>query len=219
MHTSLPVTTLNSRMHAVSLPARRFSDLILFSVTLGELVFLVKLTPEFTSVDWIYISSHLLVLAIAFTRPAPIVQDRSLVSVAAVIGAYAYPYAQMSYLEVIPGQPGWPSGGLVFVTIGACLSVVSLLSLGRSFGIRPALRTLVTKGPYHFVRHPMYLSYVLSDIGYNLQEWNSGTIALTLAGWTCLLYRILAEEHLLSRDPGWPRFEATVPYRLLPGIW
>jgi protein-S-isoprenylcysteine O-methyltransferase Ste14 len=219
MHTSLPVTTLHSPVHAVSMPARRFSDFLLFSVTLGELVFLVRLTPEFTFVDWIYISAHLLVLAIAFTRPPPIVQDRSPLSAAAIIGAYAYPYAQMSYLEVIPGEPGWPSGGLVFVTIGACLSVASLLSLGRSFGIRPALRSLATNGPYHFVRHPMYLSYVLSDIGYNLQEWNAGTIALTVAGWTCLLYRILAEEHVLSRDTRWPAFAAAVPYRLLPGIW
>src|SRR5262245_32852247 len=181
------MATLNSQLHTGGISERRFSDLVLFSVTLGELAFLLRFTPEFNVVDWIYLSGHLTVLGLAFTRRAPLVQDRSLVAAAAVIGAYAYPYAQMSYLQVIPGEPGWPEGGLVFVIIGACLSLASVLSLGRSFGVRPALRRLITKGPYHFVRHPMYLSYVLGDIGYNLQEWNSGTVALTVAGWTCLL--------------------------------
>jgi len=213
------VATINSRLHAVGMPEGRYSDFLLFSVTFAELAFLVRFTETFTFVDWIYLSQHLMVLGIAFARRPPVAQDQSLVSAAAVIGAYAYPYAQMSYLQWMPGQIGWPAAGLVLVTIAAFLSLASLLSLGRSFGIRPALRTLKTNGPYHFVRHPMYLSYVIGDIGYNLQEWNGGTIALTLAGWTCLLYRILAEEQVLSRDTRWPSFAATVPYRLLPGIW
>ncbi len=201
------------------MPERRLSDLILFTVTAGELAFLIRLTPEFTPIDWIYLSGHVLVLGLAFTRRPPVAQDHSFVSAAAVIGAYAYPYAQMSYLELIPGEAVSQEAGLVFVVIGACLSLASLVSLGRSFGVRPALRRLATNGPYHFVRHPMYLSYVLSDVGFNLQEFNAGTIALTVAGWTCLLYRILAEEHVLSRDARWPAFEAAVPYRVLPGIW
>jgi protein-S-isoprenylcysteine O-methyltransferase Ste14 len=213
------VTTLASRLQAAGFPERRFADFLLFSVTLAELAFLVRFTPTFTFLDWIYISQHLLVLGIAFTRRPPAAQDHSLIASAAVIGAYAYPYAQMSFLEWMPGEPGWPSGGLALVTIAAFLSLASLLSLGRSFGIRPALRTLTMKGAYRLVRHPMYLSYVLGDIGYNLQEWNVGTVVLTLAGWTCLVYRIQAEERVLSRDARWPTFVASVPYRLLPGIW
>jgi protein-S-isoprenylcysteine O-methyltransferase Ste14 len=69
------------------------------------------------------------------------------------------------------------------------------------------------------VRHPMYLSYVISDIGYTMQEWNVGAILIVLAGWISLLYRIHAEERVLSRDSGWSDYVATVPYRLLPGVW
>ncbi len=61
--------------------------------------------------------------------------------------------------------------------------------------------------------------YLLSDIGYNIQEWNVGSLLLTLAGWISLLYRIHAEERVLSRDPRWPAYVASVPYRLLPGLW
>ena len=197
----------------------RFADVLLFSVTLAELTILVLQTPTFTFVDWIYVSQHLLVLGIAFTRLRPEAQDHSLPSSAAVIVSYAYPYAQVAYLGWIPGDPAWPTGGLVLVTIAAFLSLASLLSLGRSFGIRPARRALVTKGPYHLVRHPMYLAYFLSDVGYILQEWNYGTVLLVLAGWTSLFYRIHAEERVLSQDAGWPTYVASVPYRLLPGLW
>jgi protein-S-isoprenylcysteine O-methyltransferase Ste14 len=65
----------------------------------------------------------------------------------------------------------------------------------------------------------MYLAYVIADIGYNLQEWNSGTFLLVLAGWISLLYRIHAEERILSHDAGWSAYAATVRYRLIPGLW
>jgi protein-S-isoprenylcysteine O-methyltransferase Ste14 len=198
---------------------RRFADLLLFSVTLVELTILVRQTDTFTFVDWVYVSQHLLVLAFAFARRAPEVQDHSLPSNAAVIVSYGYPYAQVLLLGWRPGEPAWPAGGTVLVTLAACLSLASLISLGRSFGIRPALRGLQTNGTYQFVRHPIYLSYVIGDVGYNLYEWNVGTILLVLVGWASLFYRIRAEERVLSHDPGWLAYVASVPYRLLPGLW
>jgi len=133
--------------------------------------------------------------------------------------SYGYPYAETLSLGWWPGWEVSAMAGLVLVMAATFLSFVSLVSLGRSFGVRPALRRLVTFGPYRFVRHPIYLSYVMSDIGYNIQEWNVGTLLLTFAGWISLLYRIHAEERVLSRDPRWPAYVATVRYRLLPGIW
>jgi protein-S-isoprenylcysteine O-methyltransferase Ste14 len=138
---------------------------------------------------------------------------------AAVFAAYTYPYAQVLYLRWAPGEPVWPEIGLVLVTLAAFLSFVSLLSLGRRFGIRPALRGLATRGPYRIVRHPMYLSYIAADVGYNLQEWNLGTALLVTAGWLSLLYRIHAEERVLSQDSEWAHYSSMVRYRLIPGIW
>jgi protein-S-isoprenylcysteine O-methyltransferase Ste14 len=65
----------------------------------------------------------------------------------------------------------------------------------------------------------MYLSYVIGDIGYNLQEWNSVTLLLVLAGWGSLVYRIHAEERVLSQHAEWPAYAASVRYRLLLGFW
>ena len=200
-------------------PVPSCANFLLFGVTAVELALLFVLTPTFTITDWIYVVQHLMVLAIALTRRAPGGQDRSLPSSAAVAVAYAYPYGQLVYLRWVPGDPAWPAGGLVIVMLAACLSFASLVSLGRWFGVRPALRGLATKGPYRFVRHPMYLAYVVADIGYNLQEWNYGTLILVAAGWASMIYRIYAEERLLSHDPTWADYAARVRYRLIPGIW
>jgi protein-S-isoprenylcysteine O-methyltransferase Ste14 len=207
------------RMHVPGISRRRFGDLFLFAFTAVELVLLVFLTPTFGIADWIYVSGHLLVLGIAFTRPPPEEQDLSFPSSIAVFVAYAYPYAQVVYLRWVPGSPASPGVGLVLVICGACLSFASLLSLGRWFGVWPALRGLESRGPYRLLRHPMYLAYVIADIGYNLIEYNFGTVLMVIAGWTSLFYRIRAEERILSKDAGWPNYVALVRYRLFPGLW
>jgi len=198
---------------------RRLADLLLFCVTSTELVILFLLTPTFTITDWIYVLQHLIVLGIALTRRRPKVRDYSIASSVAVGTAYVYPYAQVICLRWSAGHEAWPAAGFALVTLAAGLSLVSLLTMGRLFGVRPALRGLVASGPYRFVRHPMYLAYVLADIGYNLQEWNFVTVFLVLVGWASLVYRIHAEERILSQHAGWPAYVALVRYRLLPDLW
>jgi len=205
--------------HASEMFGRRFADLLLFCVTSAELVILFLLTPTFTITDWIYVLQHFIVLGIALTRRHPKVWDYSVASSMAVGAAYVYPYVQVIYLRWSPGHVAWPAAGLVLVTLAAGLSLVTLLTLGRLFGVRPALRGLATSGPYRFVRHPMYLSYVLADIGYNLQEWNSVTLLLVLVGWASLVYRIHAEERVISQHAEWPAYVVLVRYRLFPGLW
>ena len=203
----------------LGLSRRTFADLLLLVVTAGELGLLLRLTPTFEIQDWIYVSQHLLVFAIALTRGAPRAQDHSPASSAAVFVSYAYPYAQVAFVRWVPTEELWPGVGLALVIVAAVLSLASLLALGRSFGIRPALRRLATKGPYRLVRHPMYLSYAIADVGYNLEGWNWGTAVLVLAGWVALIFRIHAEERVLGRDADWERYAASVRYRLLPGVW
>jgi Putative protein-S-isoprenylcysteine methyltransferase len=203
----------------VQIVERRFADLLLLCVTSAALALLCLLTPRFGLVGWIYVLQHLLVLGFAFTRSEPLVADYSVLSNIAVGVAYICPYAQVICLYWWPGKVAWPEVGLVLVTFAAVFSVVCLLTLGKQFGVRPALRGLVIRGPYRVVRHPLYLSYVIAHIGFNLQVWNVATLSLALLGWGAMVCRIRAEERVLSRDPTWPAYVGLVRYRLVPGLW
>ena len=198
---------------------RRFADLLLFGVTSAALILLLLQVPTFRIVDWIYMLQHSIVLGIALTRPEPLAQDCSLRSNLAVGVAYLYPYAQVICLSWWPGTVTWPEAGLVLVTFAAVFSVICLLTVGRSFGIRPALRALITSGPYRLVRHPLYLSYLIADIGYNLQQSSLNSLMLVIVAWACMVYRVLAEEQVLSGDSKWPTYVRLVTYRLVPGLW
>jgi protein-S-isoprenylcysteine O-methyltransferase Ste14 len=201
------------------LPHRTCGDVVLCGVTLAELSLLVFLTPTFTALDWIYALQHVIVLGVTLTRRPPITQDLSWLSTAACIVAYAYPYAQIIHLHIVPGSPAWPQLGHILVAVAAGMSLASLLTLGRWFGIRPALRGLAQTGPYGLVRHPLYLSYLIADVGVNCALWNGGTVLLTAVGWASLLYRIQAEERILAQDVGWAAYARAVRFRLLPGLW
>jgi protein-S-isoprenylcysteine O-methyltransferase Ste14 len=213
---------IDVQSHLIELPPiveRRLADLLLFGVTATALVVLFLLTPNLGIVGWIYVMQHLLVLGFALTRSEPLMTDYSVPSNIAVGVAYVCPYAQVTCLYWWPGKVAWPEAGLVLVTFAAIFSVVCLLTLGQRFGVRPALRGLVTRGPYRLVRHPLYLSYVIAAIGFNLQVWNVTTLFLVLLGWACMVYRIRAEERVLSRDPGWLPYVGLVRYRLAFGLW
>jgi hypothetical protein len=128
---------------------RRLADLLLFCVTATELVILFLLTPTFGIADWVYVLQHAMVLGIAVTRPAPTARDYSIASSTAVIIAYAYPYAQVIYLRRSPGDVASPGIGLALVTFAAGLSLVTLLTLGRLFGVLTPLLFGVHRVPLH----------------------------------------------------------------------
>lgn len=79
---------------------------------------------------------------------------------------------------------------------------------------------VATSGPYQYVRHPMYLSLVLS--------WPA--LALLLGSYWALLPALLAsgiivvrtvfeDRTLLEELPGYSDYARQVRYRLIPGLW
>lgn len=111
-----------------------------------------------------------------------------------------------------------PYGGQLIV-IGVVFQVFAALSLGRSFAIVAANRTVKTAGMYRFVRHPMYASYVPFYVGYllfNASLMNLGLVVLALG---LVVLRIRAEEAHLSRDPTYREYMDYTRWRLLPLIY
>jgi protein-S-isoprenylcysteine O-methyltransferase Ste14 len=102
---------------------------------------------------------------------------------------------------------------------GILVQVLAKIALGRSLGCVPAHRGLKLSGPYRFIRHPMYAGYLLSQLAFlavNPSLWNAGMYTLEFA---LQLYRLGAEERLLSRDPRYSDYRRTVRYRLVPGLF
>ena len=99
---------------------------------------------------------------------------------------------------------------------GLLLALWSLTALGFSFSIAPEDRGVVTRAPYSFIRHPMYLGESLSLLGLciaaeNIWNW----FALLL--FVCLLVvRIFAEERVIAN---YERYGKSVRWRLIPFIW
>lgn len=57
-----------------------------------------------------------------------------------------------------------PNSILALLIIGESLSFMGLVTLGKSFGVSPAKRTVVVDGIYRFIKHPIYLGYIISEI-------------------------------------------------------
>ena len=80
--------------------------------------------------------------------------------------------------------------------------------------------TVISTGPYRFVRHPGYTAALLAAVtsGIALGSWISTFIApIALA---LLVWRTVVEDQLLQRDlPGYADYAARVRYRLVPGVW
>ena len=108
--------------------------------------------------------------------------------------------------------------GLIFELFGVTLTQVSRIYMGRSFGVLPANRGIVSKGPFRWVRHPIYFGWLILSIGYAMSfasERNVLLIAFTLP---FMVWRISQEEKHLSADPEYRRYMDRVRYRLWPGI-
>ena len=117
-------------------------------------------------------------------------------------------------------HPAWGvTSGFALQLAGLSVSIISLLALGRSFGYVAADRGVRTRGPYALVRHPIYTSYLLMQLGYVLQAISVRNILILLAATACNMSRAIAEERVLSETPAYPAYQRRVRWRMIPYLW
>jgi len=112
--------------------------------------------------------------------------------------------------------------GFIFYSIiigGLFLQISAKLSLGTSFGIIAANRGVKIEGPYRFVRHPMYVGYILTHIGLLIAFPSPRNAFLYLVTLAFQIVRIGCEERVLKQDAQYRDFAQRVRYRLFPGVF
>src|SRR6201987_936488 len=84
------------------------------------------------------------------------------------------------------------------VAVSGCLwSLVSVLALGRCFGVLPEARGLVQRGPYRFIRHPVYLGEMTAVAGLTLAAPVPRNVALLVVMVAAQMIRARFEERAL----------------------
>jgi protein-S-isoprenylcysteine O-methyltransferase Ste14 len=194
--------------------AARITIVVLFSLMVYRIGTNFLETGRFTGL--LLLASEALVVVLTVFRRAPAIVDRSLRA------RLLTTIAMMGPPLVIPSS----ATPLVSdaVTVGVCavgllVVIVGKLSLGRSFGLIPANRGIVSSGLYRFVRHPIYLGYLITHVAFvaaNPTVWN---FALLVVADIALMARAVCEEDTLAKDERYRAYQTRVRWRVVPGVF
>ena len=191
----------------------RFVGLITTEITYPELFWLAASTNIDAAL--LVISESLGVLLILTRRPAITVSthplDWALSLIAVNAPLLAVPAAASTFV------PLQIATALMFA--GMITQISAKAALWRSYGLIPANRGVKTRGPYRFLRHPMYAGYTLTHIGFLLGFPSLQNFLLYLTAFAIEVARLIREELILNKDPLYREYVARVRYRLLPGIF
>jgi protein-S-isoprenylcysteine O-methyltransferase Ste14 len=160
-------------------------------------------------------SETLVVIMTVFRRPSTVV-DRSLrARVITTLSLLGPPLVR-------PGTVAALAPETMTVALGAAgllVVIAGKISLGRSFGLIPANRGIVSTGIYRLVRHPIYLGYLITHAGFVLANptmWN--ILAITAAD-LALMVRAVCEEQTLTLDSAYRDYQTRVRWRVVPGVF
>jgi protein-S-isoprenylcysteine O-methyltransferase Ste14 len=195
-------------------------------VDYAERLFLVLLSATFLHAILIRVTEHPYVLLLAISETLPVILIIIRRPGEMLMKPYPFILALLGTsapLLVRPSPGGFtliPETLVIFLmSFGVALNVAAKLSLWRSFGLAPANRGIRAGGPYRFVRHPMYLGYFLTQLGFLMANLSVGNVVKYLVTWTVQLLRIREEETFLLKDAGYRELARRVRFRLVPGIY
>jgi protein-S-isoprenylcysteine O-methyltransferase Ste14 len=162
------------------------------------------------------LSSEALVVVLTVVRRRARLVDRSVIA------------ATMTSISI--GAPAMlrsvATGGLAPDVVTAIVSAVGLtviiagkMTLGRSFGIVPANRGVVARGPYTLVRHPIYAGYLVTHVAFLAAHPRPWNLAVVLVADAALVLRALLEERLLTADVEYEAYCRRVGWHLVPGVF
>ena len=125
----------------------------------------------------------------------------------------------------------WSQVPLVLQVVGAMALVGSFLLISLTFRenafLSPTVRiqgergqTVISTGPYQYVRHPLYAGGLLLFLGTSLLLGSWYGLLLVLVMIPGGAVRAVLEERVLREElPGYDAYMVQVKYRLIPYVW
>ncbi|CAN5880267.1 isoprenylcysteine carboxylmethyltransferase family protein [soil metagenome] len=146
-------------------------------------------------------------------------RDVSVITVLATVYSSCF-FALFDNANALHLIPEWAAATLQVA--GLAVQVTAKATLGRSFGVLPAARGLVTGGLYRIVRHPIYLGYMIGNLGFLLANASLRNLLVLLALLLTQVLRILREETVLGSGgakSAYDNYRSRVRFRLLPYVF
>ncbi len=160
--------------------------------------------------------SEMLVVVLTVMRRSAAAVDRSIrARLLTTLSMLGPPLLQPAQVAALLPQSATVAASIV----GLAIVIAGKITLGRSFGLMPANRGIVSSGVYRIVRHPIYLGYLITHTAFLLATPSPWNIAALVAADAALLLRAVCEEQTLSRDSRYRAYQQIVRWRVCPGLF
>jgi protein-S-isoprenylcysteine O-methyltransferase Ste14 len=185
--------------------------------------FFIAMIPAARALSWsiagvaniVWLSGAAIMGILSFVRTPPRSTMVNAWTVAATAGMLILPCLMRPIGQSVGG---FAFAGLMLEFFGVAITQIARVYMGRSFGILPANRGVVSKGPFSIVRHPIYIGWLVLSIGYAMSYPSARNLALIVITLPFMVWRIEQEERHLREDPTYRCYESRVRYRLVPGL-
>lgn len=164
-----------------------------------------------------FVAQTVIMLAMVLARAPQRAIDGDLGHQAVALAAFGS--AALFAEEPATASAGQHHAAVAIMLVANVVGAITIVNLGRGFGILVALRRIETGGLYRLVRHPMYATDLLLRVGLVLEVTTVRNLAVAAASTALYVGRALLEERFLARDPGYRAYLARVRWRFVPGVW
>jgi len=145
-------------------------------------------------------------------------------------------YVPLTYIQpAVAGMDavrfGWSSMPFPLVYAGAAVLALAMALIAWTLAVNRYAETtvriqtdrghtVVTSGPYRFVRHPMYAGAIGMNLATPLILGSVWALAVSGCISVLFIWRTALEDRTLRRElSGYEEYAARTRYRLLPGAW
>jgi protein-S-isoprenylcysteine O-methyltransferase Ste14 len=221
--------------------AARAGQILFMFILLGLILFLGSGNIKWTAA-WIYLGINLLCVMINATflmrssremiaergKPKEVKEWDKLVSGLLALAQYFL----LPLVAALDIRFGWTSeysriwqgiGALVFAA-GMGLTSWAMIT-NAYFSTAARIQTdrgqqVCRIGPYHFMRHPGYVGFIISALGMPILLGSLWALIPAIMAGAMMVIRTALEDRMLQKElPGYKEYAEEVKYRVIPGVW